>query len=219
MTSIPSGRRVAAALALTCVCLGCSKESAAPPPDAAPPAPAAQSGEDAGGPSVVAGQIPVTGGQPSFIVLQPTKARELPPQVEPPVMDQVSQTFIPGILLVRTGQPSEFRNNDEVLHNVRVREVKTREGAFNVAIPTGGNYVYTFKHDGFYDVGCDIHPGMSATILASSSPYVTVSDAAGKYEIPDVPAGSYTATVYAGAEEFQKPIEVGTGRTEFNVTR
>jgi plastocyanin len=216
MSMTITGRGFAAALTLTCVCVGCSKESSAPPNAA--PAAATQVAADEGAQSV-AGQVPVIGGQPSFVVLEPSTPREMPPQTEAPVMDQVSQTFIPAILIVRTGEPAEFRNNDDVLHNVRVREVKTREGAFNVAIPTGANYTHTFKRDGFYDVGCDIHPGMSATIFASTSPYVAVTDVAGNFEIADVPPGSYTATVYYGAEEIQKPIEVGSGRTDIGITR
>ena len=129
-------------------------------------------------------------------------------------MDQVALTFIPGVLVVRTGQPTEFRNSDDVLHNVRVNEDATRQGTFNVAIPTGEEYLHTFDRDGFYDVGCDIHPGMSATIFASASPYATVTDAEGNFEFQDVPPGPYTAVVYAGAEKIERRIDVVAGRTE-----
>ena len=43
--------------------------------------------------------------------------------------------LIPALLLVRTGQPVNFLNHDDVLHNVRVRNDETKESAFNVAIP------------------------------------------------------------------------------------
>ena len=88
----------------------------------------------------------------------------MPAQTDVPYMDQVQQTFTPPVLLVRTGQPTEFRNNDDTLHNVRVREDETKMGAFNVAIPTGEKYVFSFPRDGFYDVGCDIHPGMALMV-------------------------------------------------------
>ena len=86
-------------------------------------------------------------------------------------MDQVALTFLPGVLIVRTGQPVEFRNSDDVLHNVRVSEDATKAGTFNVAIPIGEDYRFTFERDGFHNVGCDIHPGMAATIYSSQSPY------------------------------------------------
>ena len=121
-------------------------------------------------------------------------------------MDQVQQTFLPPLMLVRTGQPTEFRNNDDVLHNVRVRDDGTKAPAFNVAIPTGEKYRFVFERDGFYDVGCDIHPGMSAQIVASSSPYVTLADAGGNFTIDGVPPGSYKAVVYARAQRHEKTI-------------
>ena len=134
-------------------------------------------------------------------------------------MDQVALTFIPGLLIVRTGHPAEFRNSDDVLHNVRVNESATKAGAFNVAIPMGEDYQFTFEREGFYDVGCDIHPAMSATIYASSSPYTAVTDQSGHFEIRDVPPGSYNAIVFVGADQLERPVEVSSGRTEIDLTR
>src|SRR5204862_1667291 len=102
--------------------------------------------------------------------------REFPPQSETPVMDQVGQTFGPAVLLVRTGQPVEFRNSDDTLHNVHVNDEDTREAAFNVAIPTGSSYTFTFRRNGFYHVGCDIHPAMTAEIGSTSTPSATLAD-------------------------------------------
>ena len=134
-------------------------------------------------------------------------------------MDQVQQTFIPSILLVRTGQPTEFHNNDDVLHNVRVREDATRSPAFNVAIPTGETYVFTFVRDGFYDVGCDIHPGMSAEIVSTSTPYATLAREQGDFVIEGVPPGTYKAIVYAGAQKIERTVELAVGKAEIDVTR
>ena len=129
-------------------------------------------------------------------------------------MDQVTLTFTPPVLFVRTGQPTEFRNSDDVLHNVRVREEATREGLFNVAIITGGTYTHTFARDGFYDVGCDIHPGMSAMIISSSTPYALMADAEGYFLFEDVQPGAYMVTIYSGTEKIERPIEVSGPRTE-----
>ena len=85
-------------------------------------------------------------------------------------MDQVSLTFIPALLFVRTGQPVEFRNSDEPLHNINVKRDATKEQAFNIAIPNGATYGHTFKRDGFYSVVCDIHPAMAAAIHLQLQP-------------------------------------------------
>ncbi|HEV2985252.1 MAG TPA: hypothetical protein VGX46_12740, partial [Vicinamibacterales bacterium] len=118
------------------------------------------------------------------------------------------------LLLVRTGQPVEFRNSDDTLHNVHVSHEETREAAFNVAIPTGNSYRYTFARDGFYRVGCDIHPAMAASIFAASTPYATLAEGDGRFSIADVTAGAYTVTVYAGGRRLQQGVDVKGGVTE-----
>jgi len=210
------GRGAAAALACGLLA-GCSTQAL---PDAGPRAGEAAAGSAAATPegNVVVGQAPpATGGFPSIIVLEPRTPREFPPQAANPIMDQVSLTFIPGLLTVRTGLPAEFRNSDPELHNIRVKEAATNQGTFNVALPTGGTYLHTFERDGFYDVGCDIHPGMSAQILATSTPHTTIADALGHFELHDVAPGPYIVRVHSGARTAEQPLEVAVGRTEVNL--
>jgi plastocyanin len=153
------------------------------------------------------------------VVLEPIGGGSNDPQATRPSMDQQQQTFIPSLLIVRTGQPVDFLNHDDVLHNVRVRNDETKESAFNVAIPTGEKFTHTFERDGFYDVGCDIHPGMSAQIMSSTSPFVVLADAAGAFSIPNVPDGPYKAIAYAGAQKIEKEINVSAGRATIDLTR
>jgi plastocyanin len=192
---------------------GCSKEAAAPPPPAAPPPARASSS----GGRIVGTVPPPTGQVPVIIVLEPKTLREFPPQTDKPAMDQVGATFGPALLFVRTGQPTEFRNSDDTLHNVHVTHQETREPQFNVAIPTGETWDFTFKRDGFYHVGCDIHPAMSAEIFASSSPYVTTADSEGSFTFDDIAAGPYLVTVYAGIKRSQKDVDVTAGETQVRI--
>jgi plastocyanin len=208
-------RRLLCALAALALVVACSTP-AEPPADSATAAPPPASAADPAQSSVV-GKVPTTNGQPAVIVLEPKTPAEVP-QHERPVMDQVALQFIPGVLVVRTGHPVEFRNSDDVLHNVRVNEDATKAGTFNVAIPMGEDYRFTFERDGFYNVGCDIHPAMAATIYSSSSPYAVLSDAAGNFEIPGVPPGAYKAVIFAGADRIERPLEVTAGRTELHLT-
>jgi len=133
------------------------------------------------------------------------------------VMDQANLTFTPELLLVRTGQAAEFRNSDDVLHNVNVKHEETREQAFNVAIPTGGTYDHTFAREGFYRVGCDIHPAMAASIFASASPFTTVAGSDGSFAFEEVPPGQWTVTAYAGGRRMQKAVDVTTGVVDVTV--
>ena len=210
--------RLSALAALSLLLASCSTTpEPQPKPTASVAPPAAVT--PASGLGTVVGHAPASGtGQPAIIVLQPRTPAEVP-QLAPPVMDQVALTFIPGVLVVRTGHPVEFRNSDDQLHNVRVNEVTTKAGTFNVAIPMGEDYRFTFEREGFYDVGCDIHPAMSATIYVSGSPYTALTDRSGQFEIRDVPPGSYSAIVFAGADRLERAVEVSNARTEVDFTR
>lgn len=206
--------RAVLALTLTALvaCSTPSTESAAPPKSADPEAEAAK----ARGEAIVVGKAPAaSGGLASIVILEPNEPREFPPQTGMPIMDQISQVFTPGVLFVRTGQPTEFRNSDEILHNIRVRNDETKEAAFNIALPTAGTFTYTFLKDGFYDVGCDIHPAMSAVIIAATSPYTALAEPSGTFVISKpVPAGAYTATVFADVRRIDRPVEIVAGRTD-----
>jgi plastocyanin len=174
---------------------------------------------DAGLHTVTGMLPPAVGGFPSIVILErPTAGDDDDKAAATPVMDQVQQTYTPAVLMVRTGQPVEFRNSDEVLHNVRVREDATHSPSFNVAIPTGEKYTFTFPRDGFYDVGCDIHPGMAAQIVSTRSPFAAVAAADGTYSIADVPAGTYTAVVYTGSARIEREVTIDGGQTRLDVS-
>ena len=191
---------------LTGACAKSAGES--PPLEAARAAAAGRGVGDAAAHSVV-GQAPAAvNGIPSVVVLEPQVPREFPVPGERPLMDQVTQTFVPAVLFVRTGQPTDFKNSDDVLHNVRVREEATKAGTFNVAIPTGQIYTHTFERDGFYDVGCDIHPAMAAQVIATSSPYALMADTRGNFSFENVEPGAYKVTIYSGTEKIEKTIDV-----------
>jgi plastocyanin len=210
------GSRITSALAISCVVVACSGSSSEPASNATPAPPAAAAPASSGSSShSLSGKAPkAVNGMPSIVVLAPETPREYPAPAEKSFMDQVTLTFTPAVLFVRTGQPTEFRNSDDVLHNVRVRDESTKEGIFNVAIPTGGTYQHAFPRDGFYDVGCDIHPGMSAQIIAMSTPYVAMADAEGNFLFDNVEPGPYLVTIYSGAEKIERKVDIAGPRTE-----
>ncbi len=189
---------------------GCSKSAPPPAAETQTATPASASATESSGGTVV-GKVMGTGGATAVVVLEPKSARTFPPQSEPPVMDQAGLTFGPELLLVRTGEPVEFRNSDDTLHNVHVTHEETKTPAFNVAIPTGNSYTHTFDRDGFYRVGCDIHPSMTASIFAATTPYTTLAGTDGSFTFTDVAAGAWTVTVYAGGKQLRKDVEVTGG--------
>ena len=200
-------------IAICAAACGCSKPEAPPPAASAPPPEVAASSSAASG--SIAGRVHASG--TAVVVLEPKGTRAFAPPDEKPVMDQAGLTFGPELLLVRTGYPVEFRNSDDTLHNVRVSHEETRASAFNVAIPTGESYTYTFERDGFYRVGCDIHPAMAASVFAAASPFTTLAGADGSFTFADVPAGAWTVTVYTDGKKLHKDVEVTGGVTKVTI--
>ena len=203
-----------AALIAACVtACACSKPAAPPASSNAAPAPqTAVAGATSGR---IAGRVNAAG--TAVVVLEPKTVRTFGAPGEKPVMDQAGLMFGPELLLVRTGYPVEFRNSDDTLHNVRVSHEETRTSAFNVAIPTGEAYTYTFERDGFYRVGCDIHPAMAASVFASASPFTAVAGGDGSFTFDDVPAGPWTVTVYTGGKRLHHDVDVGAGVTTVTI--
>ena len=147
-----------------------------------------------------------------MVVLEPTTSRTFPPQTEVPVMDQVGLTFGPPLLLVRTGQPVEFRNSDDTLHNVHVTHEETREPAFNVAIPTDNSYTLHVSEGRLLSSGLRHSPGNGGGGLLRRD---AVRDAGRARRaispIADVAPGAYTATLYTDGKKLQRAVEVTSG--------
>jgi hypothetical protein len=93
---------------------------------------------------------------------------------------------------MRVGQTLQIKNSDAFLHNVHGYSGK--DNSFNMGQPVAGQ-VSTFKpkaEEVMIHVQCDIHKWMNAYIGVVSNPYFAVSDKTGNFEIPNVPAGTYT---------------------------
>jgi plastocyanin len=205
-----------AGLIAACVtACACSKPAAPPASSSAAAAAVPQAAVSGATSGRIAGRVNAAG--TAVVVLEPKTARTFGAPDEKPVMDQAGLMFGPELLLVRTGYPVEFRNSDDTLHNVRVSHEETRTSAFNVAIPTGGSYTYTFERDGFYRVGCDIHPAMAASVFASASPFTAVAGVDGSFTFDDVPAGAWTVTVYTGGKRLHQDVEVAGSVTEVTI--
>jgi plastocyanin len=139
-----------------------------------------------------------------------------PPDTKP-VMDQVQMSFVPAMLIVRSGYPVAFRSSDEELHNVNIKDSRTQDQEFNVAIPPEGTFEHTFKKAGFYDVNCDIHPAMSAQILVADTPHVVVAEQDGRFAFEGIEPGDYTLTVFAGSRQYEQALQVVSGQNEVRV--
>ena len=182
--------------------------NSAPPAAAAPPpsAPAATHAE-------VTGVVPRT----AIVTLIPAAGESAVPK-EPAVMDQVSKQFLPHTLFARVGQPVEFRNSEDMPHNVTVLRRESGREVLNVSTDRGEKYVHTFDRVGEFDVKCDIHEGMEATVIVSRGPLTAIAGDDGRFSIASVPLGSYMASVTFSGQTVEQALEVSGPKTELKLT-
>lgn len=183
--------------------IACGSEQRASPPSEVAAAPVTS--------SVVSGTVPPN----AIVALVPVEP--LPAPDGPAVMDQFAKQFVPNVLYVRVGQPVEFRNSEDMPHNVSVIRRGSGTEVFNVGTEPQQKYVHTFDRIGQFDVTCDIHPGMQATLIAAPSPYATIADDAGKFSIPNVKPGSYKLNLTYEGRTVEQALDVRGPRTEANL--
>ena len=135
------------------------------------------------------------------------------------VMDQQSKQFIPSVLLVRPGQPVEFRNSEDMPHNVSVTRRGSGTEVFNVGTEPRQKHVHTFDRIGQFDVLCDIHEGMSAIVIAAPGPVTTIAEDDGRFRFPNVPFGSYKLSLTYEGQTVEQALEVTGERTQFKLSR
>jgi len=116
------------------------------------------------------------------------------PQRETPKLVQRNKTFEPHVLVIQAGSVVEFPNKDPFLHNVfSLFDGKRFDLGFYEA---GSSRSVHFDRSGVSFLFCNIHPEMSAVVVAVDSPYFALSDHSGRVAISNVPDGRYRMQVW-----------------------
>lgn len=107
---------------------------------------------------------------------------------------QKSKEFSPHVLAVRVGTSVEFPNLDPFFHNVFSLFNGKR---FDLGLyEAGTTRAVKFDRPGVAYIFCNIHPQMSAVVVAVNTPYFTISDSRGEIKIPNVSPGRYRLDVW-----------------------
>jgi plastocyanin len=111
-----------------------------------------------------------------------------------PSLVQRNKSFEPHVLVVRVGSLVEFPNRDPFFHNV----FSLYEGKrFDLGLyEAGTTRNVLFDKPGISYIFCNIHPEMSAVVLALNTPYYGISDRQGQVIIPAVAPGRYTLRIW-----------------------
>ncbi len=153
--------------------------------------------------------VHVVGGLPA--------GKTYPPPAQPLVMDQQGCQYVPHVMGIMVGQQFKVLNSDGVLHNVHALPNVNQQ--FNMAMPPARKEATASfgKAEGMFVIKCDVHPWMRAYMGVFSNPFFAVTKSDGKFEIPNLPAGTYQieawherlgtqkATITVGATE-TKPV-------------
>jgi plastocyanin len=136
-------------------------------------------------------------------------------------MDQINKTFVPGVLPVVVGTRVHFPNRDQIHHHVYSF---SRTKTFELPLYKGEDAPpVLFDKVGVVKVGCNIHDWMSAIILVLPNAHYTVTDAAGRFTLSGLPAGSHALAAWHAQhrgklDDTTQRVELGDGSLEVNFT-
>lgn len=158
--------------------------------------------------AVVTGHVGLTapGGKPwrgaqsdTAVWLTPVGSTAAPPSGDEsktaPRLVQKNKTFQPRVVILRAGTAVEFPNRDPFFHNVFSLFDGKR---FDLGLyEAGGTRLVHFDKPGISFIFCNIHPEMSAVVIAVTTPYYALSDNAGNVSLRGVPPGRYLLHIWS----------------------
>ena len=107
---------------------------------------------------------------------------------------QKHRTFIPHLQVVPVGSAVNFPNADPFFHNV----FSLFEGKrFDLGLyEAGSSRSVTFSREGVSYIFCNIHPEMSAVVLALSTPLYAIAASDGSVALQGIPQGDYRMHIW-----------------------
>lgn len=107
---------------------------------------------------------------------------------------QKGKQFEPHVLVIPVGTAVQFPNFDPFFHNVFSLFDGKR---FDLGLyEAGSNRTVHFDRPGISYIFCNIHPEMSAVVIAVATPYYALARANGSILIAGVPPGRYRMEVW-----------------------
>ncbi len=135
-----------------------------------------------------------------------------PPTATKLILDNRDCRFQPHVAVLPVGSTVEAINSDPIFHTTHLYYGPLSK---NLSLEVGGKASQLLSRPGFVIVKCDIHGWMKAFIRVDSHPFHAVSDAEGRFQIRDIPPGSYTLEIWHESLGEQKlPVTVRPGTSE-----
>jgi plastocyanin len=115
---------------------------------------------------------------------------------EPVKIDQQGCRYVPHVVGARVGQPIEFSNSDETLHNIHALANVNREFNFGQSIKGQRDKKVFTAREVMVLLKCDVHGWMQAYAGILDHPYFAVTSEGGKFQLKNLPAGTYTVEAW-----------------------
>ena len=116
-----------------------------------------------------------------------------PQPLQKPMLEK-EKRFIPHVLAVPLGSSVDFRNEDEIFHNVFSLGPTAK---FDTGLHKGGVQTSVkFDKAGVVELLCNIHASMLGYLVVVDTPWYAVAEGSGAFQIRNVPPGEYEASVW-----------------------
>jgi plastocyanin len=131
---------------------------------------------------------------------------------------QKDKRFMPHVLAVPLGATVEFRNDDDLFHNVFSL---SKPNDFDLGLyKSGAQREQVFSTPGPVQLLCNIHASMNGWLYVSDSPWFAQADANGKFTVKNVPPGNYELETWHewSAQAVKQQVKVAAGMSELALT-
>ena len=160
---------------------------------------------------------------PAVIWLEPlvgTPALPFPP-VGHYTLLQKNRTFVPHLQVIPAGSIVEFPNEDPFFHNV----FSLFEGKrFDLGLyEAGSSKSVAFSRVGVSYIFCNIHPEMSAVVIALNTPLYAEADSKDSVSLRGIPPGDYKLHIWIESvpqsflEGLSRPVHFSTHMVDLGV--
>lgn len=127
------------------------------------------------------------------VFLEPVTGKAKAPTPVTTTIALEKRQFSPRVRVVVEGSKVEFPNQDPWNHNV----FSKINGGFDTGVyGRGKTKDQKFDQAGVYSLYCNVHPRMTAFVIALKTPLFTQAGADGRYTLENVPAGQYMLNVW-----------------------
>lgn len=114
----------------------------------------------------------------------------------PVKLDQKGCHYSPHVVGVRAGQTLSVSNSDDTMHNVHAVPNANSEWTKSQALKNMADEKVFTAREVMVPFKCDVHNWMHAYVGVMEHPYFAVTRDGGKFELANLPAGTYTVEAW-----------------------